>query len=274
MVWAENNQPQRQHKLSAKLRKLKFTAIIALALLSTGVSAYAISSDEVYQQLAEKAAAGDSVAFNALENSADQGDAYAQYELGVIYRDGQGVAQDYDQAVSWYRKAADQGNADAQNSLGVMYANGQGVPKDYAQAASWYRKAADQGDAFAQSSLGIMYHDGQGVPKDYAQAASWYRKAADQGNNAAAGAQDLLGLMYEYGQGVAQDAVIAYALYNLSLSASNDQSQDNPSTLNRQIISEHMTESQIEEGQTLTRHMKSEGVLKALEQWELELHSD
>ena len=91
------------------------------------------------------------------------------------------MPQDYAEAVRWYRKAADQGNADAQFSLGYMYDNGQGVPQDYAEAARWYRKAADQGDADAQFNLGYMYDKGQGVPQDYAEAARWYRKAADQG---------------------------------------------------------------------------------------------
>ena len=78
--------------------------------------------------------------------------------------------------------AADQGMALAQFSLGVMYANGNGVLQDYAQAAMWYRKAGDQGDDEAQGNLGAMYAKGQGVPQDYAEAANWYRKAADQGN--------------------------------------------------------------------------------------------
>jgi TPR repeat protein len=55
-----------------------------------------------------------------------------------------------------YRKAADQGNARAQFNLGVLYANGQGVAQDYAEAARWYRKAADQGHADAQNNLGLL----------------------------------------------------------------------------------------------------------------------
>ena len=58
----------------------------------------------------------------------------------------------------------------AQISLGIMYANGQGVPQDYAEAVKWFRLAADQGDATAQFNLGIMYAKGQGVPQDYAEA--------------------------------------------------------------------------------------------------------
>ena len=88
------------------------------------------------------------------------------------------MPQDYAAAVSWYRKAADQGNADAQYNLGVMYDQGQGVPQDYAAAVSWFRKAADQGYAHAQFNLGLMYDEGQGVPQDYAQAHMWFNLAA------------------------------------------------------------------------------------------------
>jgi hypothetical protein len=54
-----------------------------------------------------------------------------------MYYKGHGVPQDYAAAVSWYRKAADQGDANAQGNLGVMYAKGQGVPQDYVQAHKW-----------------------------------------------------------------------------------------------------------------------------------------
>lgn len=61
-----------------------------------------------------------------------------------------------------------------------MYAKGQGVAQNYQQAASWYRKAAEQGDATAQRLLGFLYEEGQGVAQDYSQAMTWYRKAAEQ----------------------------------------------------------------------------------------------
>ena len=109
--------------------------------------------------------------------AADQGYALAQLSLGTMYDSGQGVQQDYVQAVAWYRKAADQGDARAQFSLGFMYERGRGVPQDYVQAMAWYRKAADQGDARAQFSLGIMYERGQGVPQDYVQAHKWWNLA-------------------------------------------------------------------------------------------------
>ena len=65
--------------------------------------------------------------FKKTLQAAEQGYAKAQFNLGLIYYNGQGVRQDYTQAVQWYRKAAEQGDAKAQYNLGVMYDNGQGV---------------------------------------------------------------------------------------------------------------------------------------------------
>ena len=59
------------------------------------------------------------------------------------------------EAVKWYRKAAEQNFAEAQYNLGVCYDNGQGVAKDYAEAVKWYRKAAEQNHAQAQYNLGV-----------------------------------------------------------------------------------------------------------------------
>ena len=119
--------------------------------------------------------------------AADQGDADAQYNLGLMYYNGDGVTQDDAEALKWYRLAADQGDATAQSNLGSMYANGDGVTQDDAEALKWYRKAADQGNAWAQYSLGSMYQNGLGVTQDYAEALKWYRLAADQGDAVAQG---------------------------------------------------------------------------------------
>ena len=78
---------------------------------------------------------------------AEQGDSYAQYNLGLMYDYGEGVIEDDTQAVYWFRKAAEQGHAKAQYNLGVMYESGRGIAKDDTQAVYWFRKAAEQGEA-------------------------------------------------------------------------------------------------------------------------------
>jgi TPR repeat protein len=98
-----------------------------------------------------------------------------------MYRHGEGVQPDYEQALAWYRKAADQGWAQAQTELGFMYVTGLGVWQNYKEAFAWYRKAADQGVAAAQHSLGLLYEKGYGVLQDNEEAVAWYGKAAEQG---------------------------------------------------------------------------------------------
>jgi hypothetical protein len=88
------------------------------------------------------------------QKAAEQGDASAQFMLGLMYADGHGVPRDYVKAVQWWQMAAEQGLANAQSALGFIYANGKcGVPKDEAKAVHWYQQAAQQGDAAAQSML-------------------------------------------------------------------------------------------------------------------------
>jgi hypothetical protein len=87
-------------------------------------------------------------AFPVCSKAAKQGDAEAQYNLGLMYHFGEGISQDYTEAAKWYRKAAKQGYADAQYNLCLMYYNGKGVQQDYAEAAKWYR-------------LGLIYQNGK-----------------------------------------------------------------------------------------------------------------
>ncbi|WP_397597383.1 hypothetical protein [Sphingorhabdus sp.] len=118
---------------------------------------------------------------SALTRMAKAGDPVAQYNLGVMYGRGEGVEQNYTEAVKWYGKAADQGLAEAQYNLGFSYNKGEGVEQDYVQALKWYGKAVNQGLAAAQNNLGVMYKKGEGLKQDYVQALKWYNLSAAQG---------------------------------------------------------------------------------------------
>ena len=113
--------------------------------------------------------------------------AWAQYNLGRMYRKGEGVPQSDTEAAHWYRLAATQNFPEAQQKLADLYYIGQGVPLSYTQAAMWYRKAADHGNAEAQFQLGHLYGIGQGVEHDYTQYRHWTRQAALQGHAPALG---------------------------------------------------------------------------------------
>ena len=129
--------------------------------------------------------------FDKVSAKAEQGDAKAQFNLGVAYDDGKIVARDYKEAVKWYTKAAEQGFAHAQTNLGHMYTRGEGVAQDYKEAVKWYTKAAEQRQAIAQANLGVMYGMGQGVAQDHKSAHMWFNIAAANGNGNAVKGRDL-----------------------------------------------------------------------------------
>lgn len=133
---------------------------------------------------------------------AESGNASAQFLMGGIYSKGEGVPQDDELAVSWWRKAALQGVPDAQNELGVALLDGTGIMPDPEEAVIWYRRAAESGLAVAQVNLGLAYWEGRGVPRDSTKAVTWFRKAAEQGLG---WAQFYLGSAYWEGIGVARN---------------------------------------------------------------------
>ena len=106
---------------------------------------------------------------------------------------------DYATALSIWRPLAEQGNAAAQFNLGLMYEKGDGVQKDEQEAARWYYKAALQGHVGAQLNLGTMYDEGKGVAEDNRKAAQWYNQAATKGEVAAS---TNLQIMRQFGEEV------------------------------------------------------------------------
>ena len=179
------------------------------------------------------------IAFNWFQKVGEQGLADAQCNLGLMYRDGEGVTKNEVEAVKWFQKASDQEYADAQLYLGFCYRDGRGVTKDEVEAFKWFKKAAEQGHAEAQNilndsydsdkgvaanedeafkrckkaaeqghadaqyELGSRYANGQGVKANEDEAFKWYQKAAEHGQ---AGAQDTLGFHYKHGISVAVDS--------------------------------------------------------------------
>lgn len=141
-------------------------------------------------------------AFAEASGPAESGDADAQFLLGVLYANGEGVATDHAQALLWYARAAEQGHPGAQRNLARRFYFGEGVPQDYVTALGWFQRAAESGDAEAMASIGHMYATGLGVLTNRAIALQWYRRAAEYGS--ALGAY-YMGRAYERGNGVLAD---------------------------------------------------------------------
>src|SRR4030065_494629 len=87
---------------------------------------------------------------------------------------------DYTTAFRLMKPLAEQGEAEAQFHLGVMYTIGKGVPRDYTGGGKWFRWAAEQGFVEAQFNLGVHYASGIGIPQDYVSAHMWYNLPAQR----------------------------------------------------------------------------------------------
>jgi TPR repeat protein len=134
--------------------------------------------------------------------AAEAGDAKAQYNTGIDFFGGRGVARDAAAAAKWFRRSAEQGDPERQYNIGRVYmgyvVQGRNAPApDYGEATTWFRRAADQGHARAQHELGDIYDFGFGVAADPAEATKWYRRAAAENG----GDGYMLGLRYLVGLG-------------------------------------------------------------------------
>ena len=125
------------------MKKL-ITSLCLIVTLAFGSFGVGWSGD--FQKGLDAAQRGDyTTALKEWTSLAEQGDAKAQFNLGIMYERGQGVLQDYKTAVKWYILSAEQGYAKAQYNLGVMYALGQGVIEDKVYAHMWVNLASLNG---------------------------------------------------------------------------------------------------------------------------------
>ena len=114
--------------------------LASVLIVGSSTAVAALSGEEPYEALQR----GDfRIAAGLFYPLAEKGDARAQYNLGLLYASGLGVAHDYQAALKWHRMAAKQGHAGAQNELAQMYSKGQGVPQDYVRAYMWYSIAVE-----------------------------------------------------------------------------------------------------------------------------------
>ncbi len=141
-------------------------AVLIIALVAAESNAADAESDE--NQVANASSETLDAAYQALQNQeydvayelfyalAEEGNALAQFEIGVLYHRGAGVETDVARASRWYASAAEQGYADAQYRLGNMYMMGEGTPQSDTEAIHWHEKAARQGHKDAARNLASL----------------------------------------------------------------------------------------------------------------------
>lgn len=145
-----------------------------------------------------------------VKDRADNGSAFDQYGLGLLYLTGTSVNKDYNKAKYYFELASDQDFALAQHYLGDMYYYGKGVPQNYQIAYNYYKLASKQGVTDSIFHVGYMHYNGIGVNKDYHIAKIYFDEAANQRDKFA---YYYLASMYENGEGVRQNIYKAKEMY-------------------------------------------------------------
>jgi len=141
--------------------------------------------------------------------ASDAGFAPAEADLGERYEKGDGVAQNFPEALRLYQRASDGGVGLASYKAGSFFAHASGIDLDFGRATELYNRAIAQGEPRGNYGLGEMYEFAIGVAQDYAKAAEHYQLAADQGEMMA---QTSLAYLYGQGLGVPQDYSKSFAL--------------------------------------------------------------
>jgi TPR repeat protein len=131
--------------------------------------------------------------FELYARSAELGNPIAQYNLAMMYSNGESVYVDHQQVVYWFRKSAQQEFAPAQYRLGELYYfEIGGLPRDLEKAITLFKQAAKQKDVDAQMNLAMLAGTGEGLPYDKQEALSWLLKARIGGNPMAHDYQKML----------------------------------------------------------------------------------
>jgi TPR repeat protein len=120
-------------------------AVVVFVILATGFFAPAVAADPFDEALNAYTAGDFTTALKAMARLGQAGDIRAQYMMGRMYSEGEGVERDDALAARWYRVAAERGDVVSQLSLGTLYVNGRGVPADFVAAYKWLTLVARSG---------------------------------------------------------------------------------------------------------------------------------
>lgn len=116
-----------------------------------------------------------------LLDAAKQGDARAQYYMGLVLENGYGVVANASSAVEWYLKAAEQGYDSAQVNLANCYWEGVGITKNENESMRWFKAAAENGNVDAMAIYGEMLYN----QDKKSEGKEWLEKAANKGHQEA-----------------------------------------------------------------------------------------
>ncbi|MEO8332303.1 MAG: tetratricopeptide repeat protein [Gallionella sp.] len=170
----------RRIQMEYSLKRSFSTLILVLvSLAAAGCGDRSQKDAASYQEGVDAYSQGNfSVALEKLKTPAEHGNPKAQFYLGLMYRQGNGVAQNDKEAAIWWSKAAEQGNMEAQENLGLIYAKGLGVERDWVQADKWFSIAAASGKETAVNNKKTveLHMQPEGIAQANALAKDWLEK--------------------------------------------------------------------------------------------------
>ena len=160
------------------LKKTMKQQLTIVLLTLIGLTTFGQNSDEIADNLNKQSkeflSSGEiEKAIPLLKQSAELGNAEAQYNLGYCYQAGAGVEQNQQKAIEWYLKSADLGFNDALYQMMMAYGNGNGVEQDFEKAFSYALKCAENDDGTCMFNLIGCYKDGMGTEKDLDKMLEW-----------------------------------------------------------------------------------------------------
>ncbi len=166
----------------------------------------------------------------SLRQAAMNGDAIAEYEVGLRYAAGRGVPQDLAASFQWHARAAARGLAAAQFRVAAMYERGQGTASDIEKARNWYLRAAQQGHVKAMHNLAVLSVGGG--RNDYPLAVKWFTEAAERG---LADSQFNLAVLHQNGLGVPKNLKEAYKWLALAARSGDADAASRIATIKSQL---------------------------------------
>lgn len=173
---------------------------------------------------------------------ANEGNAKACFNLGLMFNQGDGVSQNMEEAVKWYSKSADLNYKEAQYTLASLRFRREFESISYIDAAQYYQKAAEQGHVKSQLNLGILYYRGDILPQDLETSFKWLSLAASNNDSEA---QGYIANFFNQGIGVKKDIVKA-AMWLMLAKQNEDQRFINRHSKMLNLITMGMTPAQKE----------------------------
>ena len=240
----------KQENLSAgPSSNMTYVSILACILLFASLT-QANTLEEAKARLLQKDYAAAHAIYLTLAN---QNDAKACYNLGLMYQQGDGVSRNMEEAVNWFSKSADLGYKEAQYALASLVFQRQTQSISYQQAVTYYEQAAKQGHVKSQLNLGMLYFRGDVIAQDLPAAVKWISLAASNHNSEA---QGYLAQLYQQGAGVEQDTVKAAMWLILATQNEHNHLMNRHSKM-LNYVSAQMTEAQKETATQMAAQCKS-----------------